>query len=109
MKLPHVFSQLLLVAVGVMVGGCSQSSDAGGPIEIGMLAPLTGNGARFGKSQRDAVQLAMDEINANGGVRGRKMTLVVEDTKTEPPTAVTALARLADRQTRIGQKRQRLR
>jgi branched-chain amino acid transport system substrate-binding protein len=39
----------------------------------------------------------MEEINAGGGVNGAKLQLVLEDTKTEPPTAVTAFTRLAER------------
>jgi branched-chain amino acid transport system substrate-binding protein len=59
-----------------------------------MAAPLTGNGASFGISQRNAVQLAMAEINAGGGISGRQLQLLVEDTKTEPPVAVTAVNKL---------------
>lgn len=64
---------------------------------LGMLAPMTGPGARFGESQRNGVQLAIDEINGAGGINGSKFQLVVEDTKTEPPMAVTAFTRLAER------------
>lgn len=67
-------------------------------IPIGMLAPLTGSGARFGESQRNGVQLALEEINARGGVDGHPLDLVQEDTKTEPPAAVTAFSRLAERE-----------
>ena len=62
-----------------------------------MLAPLTGSGARFGESQRNGVQLAMTDLNARGGIDGHRLELVIEDTKTEPPTAVTAFTRLAER------------
>lgn len=81
--------------------GCrgKEGSSSGGPdpIAIGMLAPLTGSGARFGESQHNGVQLAIDEINARGGVDNRKIALTVEDTKTEPPTAITAFTRLSER------------
>jgi len=88
----------VLVAVACFVGtACSTGPQRPETLVIGMLAPLTGNGARFGQSQRDAVQLAIDELNAKGGVGGRRLSLLVEDTKTEPPTAVTAFTRLADR------------
>jgi branched-chain amino acid transport system substrate-binding protein len=93
--------------VALVVGGCAKPETAAtGPVQqgdenrtivIGMLAPLTGAGARFGESQRNGVQLALDEINAAGGIDGRRLQLVVEDTKTEPPTAVTAFTRLAER------------
>jgi branched-chain amino acid transport system substrate-binding protein len=59
-----------------------------------MLAPLTGAGASFGISQRNGVQLALEEINASGGIGGRKLELLIEDTRTEPPVAVTAVNKL---------------
>lgn len=89
----------LLFAVGLV--GCKpkveQPAATQADLTIGMLAPMTGNGARFGESQRNGVQLAMDEINAAGGINGSKVQLVLEDTKTEPPTAVTAFTRLSER------------
>jgi len=75
------------------MAGCGGGSSSA-PIKIGMAAPLTGNGASFGISQRNAVQLAMAEINSGGGISGRQLQLLVEDTKTEPPVAVTAVNKL---------------
>jgi branched-chain amino acid transport system substrate-binding protein len=77
--------------------GCNNQSKATSSLKIGMLAPLTGSGARFGESQRNGVQIAIDEINAAGGVEGKTLELVLEDTKTEPPTAVTAFLRMTQR------------
>src|ERR1051326_3066616 len=82
-----------LFVVLLTFGACNNRS-ATGPMQIGMLAPLTGNGASFGQSQRDGVQLALDEINAKGGINGRTVELIIEDTKTEPPVAVTAANKL---------------
>jgi branched-chain amino acid transport system substrate-binding protein len=65
-----------------------------GAIRIGMLAPLTGNGASFGISQKEGVELALEEINKNGGINGLPVEITVEDTKTEPPVAVTAANKL---------------
>lgn len=102
---PDRRSFLFLTAVALLVAaslvGCKPKSEqptaTQTDLTIGMLAPMTGNGARFGESQRNGVQLAMDEINAAGGIRGSKVQLVLEDTKTEPPTAVTAFTRLSER------------
>ena len=90
--------RLMLVALGGMLAlgaGC-KNDQQGQMIELGMLAPLSGNGARFGESQRNGVQLAMEEINARGGINGKKLRLTIEDTKTEPPIALTAFNRLAE-------------
>ena len=44
-------------------------------IVIGMWAPLTGTQALIGTSERDGVQIGIDEINRAGGVNGRKLRL----------------------------------
>jgi branched-chain amino acid transport system substrate-binding protein len=82
------------VGCGNRTGGRTAGAASTEPITIGMLAPLTGSGASFGISQRAGVQLAMDDINAQGGVNGRQLRLVIEDTRTEPPVAVTAVNKL---------------
>jgi len=81
----------ILTFVFLAMVGCSRQSDM---IQIGMAAPLTGNGSSFGISQRDGVQLALDEINASGGISGRMIELLIEDTRTEPPVAVSAVNKL---------------
>ncbi|HEV2842612.1 MAG TPA: ABC transporter substrate-binding protein [Chthoniobacterales bacterium] len=106
MKPPITTLRVILVGVVLLVMnaglvGCKPKESNAPPatqtdLALGMLAPLTGPGARFGESQRNGVQLALDEINAAGGIRGSKLRLVLEDTKTEPPTAVTAFTRLAE-------------
>lgn len=91
----------ILALMGIiLLAGCdkpdnSLNNSVDNSLEIGMLAPLTGPGARFGESQRNGVQLAADEINAAGGIGGKSIKLTIEDTKTEPPTAVTAFTRLS--------------
>lgn len=95
-------ASLIVCALGTSLVGCKPSTTpsgqtSGNELTLGMLAPLTGSGARFGEDQRNGVQLAMDEIDAPGGVNGKRFRLVIEDTKSEPPTAVTAFTRLAER------------
>jgi branched-chain amino acid transport system substrate-binding protein len=93
---------LALCALSACLIGCKPKGDSSGQdsqteLTLGMLAPVTGNGARFGQDQQNGVQLAIDEINKAGGASGHKFRLVIEDTKTEPPTAVTAFTRLSER------------
>ena len=92
---PYKLSALcILLIVLAALSGCHQTSNE---TVIGMLAPLTGSGASFGIGQRDGVSLALDEINAAGGINGMKIKMVVEDTRTEPPTAVTAAIKLLNK------------
>ena len=52
-----------------------------GSIKFGVLAPLTGTNAEYGKSFEVATQMAVDKLNADGGVNGYKIELAVKDSK----------------------------
>jgi branched-chain amino acid transport system substrate-binding protein len=85
---------LAMVAVGVLVlAGCARGGESGGkaggggdagPIRIGLSGALTGGDAILGQTQREGVQLAVDEINQAGGVNGRQIELVTEDEANDP-------------------------
>jgi branched-chain amino acid transport system substrate-binding protein len=66
-----------------------------GPIVIGQVATITGDQATFGTSADNGVKLAIEEANAAGGVRGRKLTLKTYDAAGKPEEAATAATRLA--------------
>ena len=61
-----------------------------GPITIGALIPLSGSAAAVGIPIRQAAELAVNEVNAAGGIRGRAMQLAVRDSRCEPREAVNA-------------------
>ncbi|MCC6953112.1 MAG: ABC transporter substrate-binding protein [Deltaproteobacteria bacterium] len=63
-----------------------------GEIRIGWIGALTGPVAKYGTHQ--AATLAVEDINAEGGIRGRKLTLVTEDGQCKGPAAVAALRKL---------------
>lgn len=67
-----------------------------GALRIGVLIPLTGSTSQFGASMGKAAQLAAEEINAAGGVRGRKIEIVVEDDQSNPEAGVRAARKLID-------------
>ncbi|MFJ7012525.1 branched-chain amino acid ABC transporter substrate-binding protein [Streptomyces albogriseolus] len=79
----------------------SSGSDSSGTIELGMLTPLSGSSAAIGPYMRDGAQLAVDEINAKGGVDGRKLSLTVEDEACDPKTAAAGAAKLVSAGVRI--------
>ncbi|MCW2239220.1 ABC transporter substrate-binding protein [Azospirillum canadense] len=66
-----------------------------GPIKIGVPLPLTGALAGGGNQILWGIQYAAEEVNENGGLFGRKIELVTEDTKGEPNTSATVAAKLA--------------
>lgn len=65
-----------------------------GPIKIGVVAPLTGEGATWGQNTLAAATLAVKEINDAGGINGRKVELLAEDDKATGIDATTAFTKL---------------
>jgi branched-chain amino acid transport system substrate-binding protein len=59
------------------------------PISIGAVLSLTGPLAVAGLPERDGVRLAIDSLNASGGVQGRRLELVIEDDGSNPDTALS--------------------
>ncbi|MBT4099015.1 MAG: ABC transporter substrate-binding protein [Gemmatimonadetes bacterium] len=80
--------------LGLLIASCGGDSGSTGPktdetpILIGQLTTLTGALDRLGGSWRATATLAVDEINAGGGVLGRPLQLVVADSETDPDAAV---------------------
>ena len=83
----------LAVAIALAVGGVVPAT-AQGPIRIGASLSLTGTYAKLGKNQHEGYQLCIKELNAKGGLLGRKLDLVVYDDQSLPPTAVRLYEKL---------------
>jgi branched-chain amino acid transport system substrate-binding protein len=66
------------------------------PIKLGTLTPLTGSGGPYGPTMVKVVRGVVDEVNAAGGVLGRKIELVSEDDQTNPEAGVRAARKLID-------------
>lgn len=81
------FAGLFGVAVVLLVSGC----DDPGPFKIGFIGGLTGRSADTGESSRNAVQLAVQEVNAAGGIDGRQVELLVRDDANDPAVAGEAV------------------
>jgi ABC-type branched-subunit amino acid transport system substrate-binding protein len=64
--------------------------------KIGVSVGLTGYAAAADRAWRDGLQVAVDDVNARGGVMGRKLELVVEDNKSEPEEAVTVYRKMIE-------------
>jgi len=65
-----------------------------GGVSIGAALPLSGEGAQYGENARKAIEMAVAEVNASGGVHGRRLSVVYEDTKLQPKEAVSAVTKL---------------
>ncbi len=83
-------TSLALVACG------SESGASGDTVKVGLLHSLTGSMAISEQAVRDAEILAINEINASGGVLGKQIVYVVEDGASEPSTFATKAEKLVD-------------
>ncbi len=84
----------IALAVSFMMG--TQLCHSAAPIKIAGIFALTGRAAHIGTAQRDAVLLAIDEVNETGGIKGRKLTMIMEDTESNPTKAVMALKKVLE-------------
>jgi branched-chain amino acid transport system substrate-binding protein len=84
------------VAMGIVVlfSGSARGQD---PLKIGVIQPLTGPWAYDGLRVVDGAKLAVESINAAGGVTGKRIVLVVEDNKGAPTDSVSAAEKLISR------------
>lgn len=80
------------------MAGCSDSgsSASGDKIVIGGIGPLTGDAASYGISVKNGCQVAIDEINAAGGVNGKQLELLFEDDVCDEEKSISAYNKLMD-------------
>src|SRR3989304_1873478 len=88
-----VVALLSVIALGALPAGAADPKS----YKIGTILAMTGAGAFYGKVMSQGAQLAMDELNAKGGIDGGKLELVVEDHKSgQPKEGGSASHRLGD-------------
>ena len=90
---------LLTTTLSLFVAACNGEDDDGeadAPFRIGVMESLTGPGETYGTVANQAKQMAADEINAAGGINGRMLELVVEDSKCNAQDGITAYHKLTD-------------
>jgi branched-chain amino acid transport system substrate-binding protein len=97
--LKRYVSRLAVTAALAAVAGAStvqaqQPGVTADSIKIGSFGALTGPGYLYGKLVMNGVEVVFDEINAAGGVHGRKLQLVREDDRCDPAAAIGAIQKL---------------
>lgn len=84
----------VLVIVGIWYGMSQKSNTETGPIKIGYVGPLSGDAAAYGETERNVTEMAVNEINAAGGIDGRNLEVIYEDGKCNGKDATSALQKL---------------
>ena len=87
----------LVALAGVAAAQKEQRGVTKTEIVLGMHTDLSGPAATYGVSSSNAVKMRFDEVNEKGGIQGRKIRLIVEDTQYQVPRAVQAGAKLINR------------
>jgi len=113
MKRSWLIKLTMLLALALVFSACSTTDDSAGttagaaqttttapantePIKIGLLTSLTATFAPWGVSARDGMRLAVQEINAAGGVNGRQLELLERDDQSNPEEGASGLERLIE-------------
>ena len=98
MKIRHPQIYLAVLAVWPLLAGCNksapESSADSSMIKVGEFASLTGSEATFGQSSHKGTQLAVDDLNAAGGVLGKKIDLIYEDNQSQAGQSATVVRKL---------------
>ena len=90
----RLFAAVLMTALVAL--SCADGGQDSPPFRIGVMESLTGAGETYGTVANQAKQMAADEINAEGGINGRRLELVVEDSQCAAKEAITAYNKLTD-------------
>jgi ABC-type branched-subunit amino acid transport system substrate-binding protein len=84
------FFSLLLVVDGKLLGAAE-------PIKIGVVLCVTGRGGFLGTPQKEAITVAVEEVNRQGGIFGRPIELYIEDDQSNPTNSAVAATKLIER------------
>lgn len=92
-----ILSALMATAVmGSVLAGCSKGSANSDTINIGAIGPLTGAASTYGQSVKNGAELYLEQVNADGGIDGKKLSLLFEDDEANPDKAIQAFNKLVD-------------
>ena len=83
---------------GEQTGTTTSTAAGGGEILVGEYGSLTGPQATFGQSTHNGIMMAIDEVNAAGGVNGRKIKVLTEDDQSKQEEAANAVTKLISQQ-----------
>ena len=100
MRLSGTFASLLAAAAIALLTSTHNADAAkleGRNVKIGCMVSLTGKGAEWGQGAKLSMEIAVDEINAKGGIGGVPIELICYDTQTLEAEALKTVSRLVER------------
>ncbi|MBT3304677.1 ABC transporter substrate-binding protein [Candidatus Woesearchaeota archaeon] len=84
---------IIILATLLLLTACNTTKEE--TTNIGVVATLSGYGSYLGEQEIKGITLAQDHLNANGGINNKQVKLIIEDSQTSAPIAVTATNKLA--------------
>lgn len=92
---------LLMAGLLLLTMGCTQGSDANSTIQLGSIGIYAGEGAGWGIAAKNGMDLAVSEINAKGGIKGKKIVLNHQNDSGNPANSISAFNYLVANNTTI--------
>jgi len=86
-----VFTIAIFLVLGTSIAIAAET------IKVGIVLPLTGKLAKFGEIENKSFLMALEEINGGGGINGKKIELIIEDTTGKPDVGRSAIEKLISR------------
>ena len=87
---------VVVIIVAIVLIKKPTTTVEGDTIKIGFVGALSGDAAAYGESAKQGVELAVSQINANGGVKGKQVEVIYEDAKCTGKDAVSAAQKLVN-------------
>lgn len=85
-----------LASIALWTSGPARAADEAAPIKIGAIFSVTGPAANLGAPEAKTAEMLVDQINAKGGINGRKLALVIKDSGGSPEKAVSFAKQLIE-------------
>ena len=85
---------LVLVAISVFAFMLPTQASAADTIKVGIVLPLTGAQAKFGEIEKQSFDMALEEINGGGGIKGKKLEFIMEDDTGRPEVGRSVVEKL---------------
>jgi branched-chain amino acid transport system substrate-binding protein len=96
LRIPMIGATAICLSMAITHPSKAEAASCPSPIPLGLTTALTGNLALLGTQARNGVEFAVDEINAGGGIAGKKLALTTEDTGASSTDALNAMNRILE-------------
>ncbi len=96
MSLRKALAVTVGIACLVLAMSCSQSSKKAEPVKIGAIFAVTGPASFLGDPEAKTAQMLVDQINEAGGIKGRKLELIIKDSQGNPEKAISFAKQLIE-------------